>query len=76
MILTYKVKHNRNFLIELAWKIAEYAIKYHSISSADVKQFGLKSIKSNQILKKYARNREAKKVSSVNHSSTGDKVQP
>ncbi|MEM3243469.1 MAG: hypothetical protein QXP63_03005 [Conexivisphaerales archaeon] len=49
-------------MIELAWKIAEYAIKYRSISSADVKQFGLKSIISNQILRKYARNREAKLV--------------
>ena len=67
MILTYKIRHERDFSIELgkAGQIAQYAIDHRTISSKDVKQFGLKSVISNQILRKYSRNRNARKAKSV-----------
>jgi len=47
MIQTYKIKHGKDFSKELliAEKIAKFAIKTKSRSSADVKHFGLKSTK-------------------------------
>ena len=68
MILTYKVKHGRDFSNELekAHKIAEVALKTRTLSSKDVAQFGLKSIISNQILREYSRNRKLKRIGNVN----------
>lgn len=67
MILTYKVKHGRDFSRELtlAKKVADFAIASKSISSKDVKHIGLKSMIANQILRKYARSKTIKKAKSV-----------
>ena len=67
MILTYKVRHGRDFFVELAKarQIAQFAIEHRTLSSKDVKQFGLKSVISNQILRKYSRNWNARKVNRV-----------
>jgi len=67
MILTYKIKHGRDFSEELgkAKQVADFGIKYRTLSSKDVSQFGLKSMISNQILRKYVKNKKVKSVSSV-----------
>jgi putative transposase len=67
VILTFKIKHGGDFSNELikAKQVAEFALKTHTLSSKDVKQFGLKSIIANQILRKYSRNRKAKRVNHV-----------
>lgn len=68
MILTYKLKHNRDFSKELARakKVADYAIANRSLTSKDVKHLGLKSMIANQVLRKYSRSKTVKKASSVN----------
>jgi len=68
MILTYKIKHNRNFDLELdkAKQIAMFGIKHKTLSSKTVKQFGLKSMISNQILRKYVKNKKIKQVHKIN----------
>lgn len=68
MILTYKVKHNRDFSHELvlARKVAVFAIQHKDkLSTKYVAHLGLKSVIANQILRKYGRNWKAKNVMSV-----------
>lgn len=68
MILTYKIKHGRDFSKELslAKKVADYAVANRSLSSKDVKHIGLKSMIANQILRKYSRSKTVKSAKSVN----------
>lgn len=68
MILTYKIPHYFDFSVELAKakQIALFAVKNKQCrSSKDVKQFGLKSALSNQILKKYGWKSKAKQVKKI-----------
>ena len=67
MILTYKVKHNRNFSheLQLARKVAEFALRTGSRSSKDVMHIGLKSMIANQVLRKYSKDKRLKHVRRV-----------
>ena len=73
MILTYKVKHERDFSKELskARKIAEFSLTTKSWSSAQVKHIGLKSTIACQILKKYSKSKTIKKINSVKLTISG-----
>ncbi len=57
MILTYNIKHHRDYSDEIkrAENVAQYVLEHHpysaKFSSKDVKQFGLKSVMSNQIIR-------------------------
>lgn len=64
MIKTFKVKHNRDLSVELrkALQVSIFALKHKCTSSAQVKQFGLKSIISNQIIRKIIRNKRIKSI--------------
>ena len=62
---TYKIKHNQNLTEQLikAQKVAQYAINNPgSFSSKDVSHIGLKSAITNQILRKYGKNKKLKKI--------------
>jgi putative transposase len=67
LILTYKIRHGGDFSNELrkAERVANFALKTRTQSSYDVKHLGLKSMISNQILRKYSRNRVLKEIRSV-----------
>lgn len=67
MILTFKVKHGRNFSRELvlAKRVAEYAVKNGAYTSKDVRHFGLNSVISGQLIRKYCRNKMLKRVNRV-----------
>ena len=75
-LLTYKVKHHKDYSAELkkARQIAEFALKTRSNTSKDVKHFGLKSVIANQILRKYGRNKNVKRVRSVKLTIPGQAV--
>jgi putative transposase len=68
MLLTYKVRHDRDFSEELgkARQVADFGVRHRTFSSKDVKHIGLKSITANQILRKYCRNPNIKKAENVN----------
>lgn len=69
MIRTFKIKHNFNLTDDLqkALQVAKFAIKNRDkLSSAQVAHIGLKSAISNQILRKYGKNRKCKSIKKVN----------
>lgn len=71
MILTFKIPHNKDFSEE--FKKAKYIINFgleqrhigKYITTKDVKQFGLKSLISNQLLRKYCKNKNTKVVKNI-----------
>lgn len=78
-ILTYKIRHEKDFATELAkaFKVAEFAVRNKSIknlTSASVKHIGLPSAISNQILRKYGNNKTIKKVRSVKLIAPGQAI--
>jgi putative transposase len=76
MLLTFKLKHERDFSAELtkAIRVAEFAMQIGSQSSKDVREIGLPSAIANQILRKYTRNRKLKIVHKVVLTVPGQRV--
>jgi putative transposase len=75
-IITFKYKHRNNFSIQLkkAFKIAEFAVGKSGLTTKDVSHFGLNSVISNQVLRKYMSNGKTKKVYSVKLTIPGREV--
>ena len=76
MLLTFKLRHGRDFTVELvkARKVAEFGLTSDSFSSAVVKHIGLKSAIACQVLKKYVRNKNIKSVQHVMLTVPGQSV--
>lgn len=63
--LVVKIKHHADLTVELqkAIQVANYAIKNrHKLSSANVSDIGLPSAISNQVLRKYGKNKKCKRI--------------
>lgn len=76
-ILTYKIKHNQDLSVQLkrAMKLARFSVNNKNCrSSKDVRQFGLPSAISNQILRKYGGNRKSKSVHRVKLGVPGQSI--
>jgi putative transposase len=68
MILTYKVKHEADFSVQLrqAKQVAKFAVANRDkLSSKYVAHIGLKSAIANQILREYGRNKNCKRVNNI-----------
>lgn len=77
MIITYKLRHKFNIKEDLrkARLVAEFAIRNRDkLSSKEVSHIGLKSAISNQILRKYGRNKECKSIKKVNLIATSQSL--
>ena len=76
MLLTFNIKHGRDFSAELtkARKVAEFALQTGSRTTKDVKDVGLPSAIANQVLRKYSNNSTIRKVSSVQLTVPGRAV--
>lgn len=77
MILTYKLRHNRDFSDELkkAFSVAKFAVRNPKCrTSAAVKEIGLQSAISNQILKKYGNQKTIRQVRNVNLVVPGQSI--
>ena len=73
-ILTYKLKHGRDFSDELhkALLVAKYSLEHKNCrTTKEVKYIGLKACIANQILRKYGSNYKAKEVKSVKLTING-----
>lgn len=74
MILTFKIKYGKDFSNEptKARQSQEFALKTNTLSSKDVKHFGLKSIMVNQLLRKVYKERyKENKVPKFNNTISG-----
>jgi len=76
MMLTFKIRHDRDFTNELrkAHQVAEFALRTRSRSSKDVKHIGLKGVIANQILRKYSCDKRAKRVKRVKLAIPGQSI--
>ena len=76
MLLTFNIRHGRDFSAELAKvrEVAEYAVEHRSRTSADVKDIGLPSVIANQVLRKYSHNSNIKRIRHVQLTVPGQAV--